>query len=62
MANARTGLPLYAAIILMLITGLNLRYQLARPWLKQSRSVHLSLMLAFYLIVFFHVLHGIGIA
>jgi len=60
--DPRTGLPLYIALLVMLVTGINLRFQVSRKWLKPSRFTHLSFMAAFYLIVFFHVLHGIGIA
>lgn len=59
--NSATGLPLYTSILFMLVTGFNLRFQLSRKYLKLSRSLHMSFLAAFFLIIFFHVLHGIRI-
>lgn len=56
-----TGLPLYTAVVLLVATGMTVRFQLVRSLMKGSRSLHVSVTAAFYLIVLYHILHGLGI-
>ncbi len=56
-----TGVPLYAALVLLVLTGFVMRFQFIKRWLRQSRSVHLGFTMAFYLIIVFHVLVGTNI-
>ena len=56
-----SGLPLYTAVVLLVATGLMQRLQLVRSWMKSERFVHVSMALAFYLIVVFHVLRNLRI-
>jgi protein-S-isoprenylcysteine O-methyltransferase Ste14 len=52
-----TGIVLYAAMILLVLTGFFLRF---RP-VRYSRFWHTSVAVSFYLIIVVHVLHGLGI-
>ncbi len=54
-----TGLPLYIAIILMVATGILMRFQIATKRMRQMRFLHISMTLAFYLIIAFHILRGV---
>jgi hypothetical protein len=52
-----TGIVLYAAMILLVLTGFFLRFKPVR----YSRVLHTSVAVSFYLIIVVHVLHGLGI-
>ena len=52
-----TGIVLYAAMVLLVLTGFLLRFKPVR----YSRFLHTSVAVSFYLIIAVHVLHGIGI-
>jgi hypothetical protein len=56
-----TGLSLYIALLLLVITGFILRYQLLNKYIKPVRFVHVGLVTAFYLIIVIHVLHGLDV-
>jgi len=57
-----TGLVLYIAMILLVSTGLCLRFRLIPKIKPQTyRFVHTGSALAFYLIIVVHVLQGLGI-
>lgn len=53
-----TGAPLYTSVVLLVITGIAMRYRLAKKFYKPFRSLHIGLMMALYLIVVFHILVG----
>lgn len=52
-----TGIVLYAAMILLVLTGFFLRF---RP-VRHSRFLHTSVAVSFYLIIVVHVLHGLEV-
>lgn len=56
-----TGAPLYTSIVLLVITGVAMRYKLANKFYKPFRLLHIGLMMALYLIVVFHILVGQGV-
>lgn len=56
-----TGLALYVIVGIMVVTGFMQRFRLARRFLKSWRFTHVSLSLAFYIVVVIHVLHNLGI-
>ncbi len=56
-----TGVVLYAAMLLMTMTGLLLRFQLNQRFNRSWRFIHLSVTVTFYLIILVHVLHGLGL-
>jgi len=57
-----TGLALYIAMVSLVGTGLTIRFRLFRS-LKPttSRFVHTGLAFTFYIVIFFHILHGLNI-
>lgn len=55
------GLTLYIALLLFVITGFILRYQLMRKYVKSVKFIHTGLITAYYLIIIIHVLHGLDI-
>ena len=56
-----TGLGLYIAMCLIVITGFLQRFQFAGSLLKYWRFIHTGLVLSFYIIIVIHVLHGLGV-
>ncbi|HLE75702.1 MAG TPA: hypothetical protein VI864_06635 [Candidatus Bathyarchaeia archaeon] len=56
-----TGIVLYAAMILLTLTGFFLRFQAARNLTRRLRFLHTSVAVSFYLIIVVHVLHGLEI-
>jgi hypothetical protein len=56
-----TGVPLYAAMILLTVTGLLQRFKVAGKRGRYWRFVHVSMAMSFYLIILVHVLHGFGV-
>ena len=59
--NLGTGIVLYPAMILLVLTGFFLRFHAARSLTRQWRFVHTSVAVTFYLIILVHVLHGLEI-
>lgn len=57
-----TGLALYIAMILQVLTGLFYRFGEKR-FLKPmtNRFLHIGLALVFYIVIIVHVLHGLGV-
>lgn len=56
-----TGIVLYAAMILLVLTGFFLRFKPTQKSIKYSRFLHTSVAMSFYLIIVIHVLHGLEI-
>ena len=55
-----TGVALITTLVILIITGFVLRFQLIGKGLKSWRWVHTGLILSFYLIIVLHILHGLG--
>ncbi len=58
--ESKTGLVMYIAVAVLVLTGFLLRFQLLRKQMKFTRYVHTSIITTFYIIVIIHVLHGLG--
>jgi hypothetical protein len=56
-----TGLALVVALVISVLTGLVLRSQFTRKRYKSWRWIHTSMVLGFYIIILFHILHGTGV-
>ena len=56
-----TGLALYIAMALQIASGFTQRFFSSNPYLKTNRFIHASLIMVFYLVILFHILHGFGI-
>ena len=56
-----TGVALYAAAVILVITGFVLRFQLVAKGWRSWHWLHTGIMLSFYLIIVMHILHGLGI-
>ena len=57
-----TGLALYIAMALQVASGFTQRFPFTkRINHKTNRFVHASLIMVFYIVILFHVLHGFGI-
>jgi hypothetical protein len=54
-----TGIALYTAAVILIITGFILRFQLDKKGWKSWRWLHTGMMLSFYLVVILHILHGL---
>jgi len=55
-----TGIALYAALVILVVTGFLLRFKLLQNGYKSWRWIHTGIMLSFYLIIVLHILHGLG--
>lgn len=57
-----TGLALYAIMALLVATGFTHRFQLIPQIKSQTRKfVHVALTLSFYIVIVFHILHGLNL-
>jgi hypothetical protein len=56
-----TGLALYTTLALMVLTGYTRRFQFFKQFASSWKFIHVSLALAFYIIVVFHGLRNFGI-
>lgn len=57
-----TGVALYLVMLILVSTGFLHRFQLLRSIVPhQNRFIHISITSAFYIVIFTHVLQGIGI-
>ena len=57
-----TGVALYLVMVILVATGVLHRFQLLRSTIPhQNRFVHISITLAFYVIIGIHILQGIGV-
>ena len=54
-----TGIVLYLAMLLLVITGFLLRFSFLRAHFRGWRFIHTGSTLAFYLIIVVHLLHGL---
>lgn len=54
-----TGIVLYATLILLVLTGFSLRFQIAKASRTALRFIHTSATVTFYLIILVHILHGL---
>ena len=59
-AEGLTGIALFVLMSALVLTGFLLKFQLLRKYLKLIRFVHVSIITSFYVIIFFHVLRGLG--
>ena len=55
-----TGRVMYIALSFLILTGFLLRFQLLKKQMKSARYIHTSIITTFYIIIIFHVLHGLG--
>jgi hypothetical protein len=55
-----TGLTLYIAMLVLVVSGLFLRFG-AQISYQTKRFFHAGTSLGFYIIIFIHILHGVGI-
>ena len=55
-----TGIILYPVVILLLLTGFPMRFNLLKDW-KYTSFLHKSLTVTFYLAIVVHMLHGFRI-
>jgi hypothetical protein len=56
-----TGVVLYLVMLTMVSIGIIQRFQIAPNQGKRLRFLHLSVAISFYLVIFVHILHGIGL-
>ena len=56
-----TGLMLYFTVFLLVLTGILLRFGFIRNKRAWWRYIHTGVTTAFYIIIIFHTLHGLGI-
>jgi hypothetical protein len=56
-----TGIVLYISLVILIITGFVLRFQLVNKGRNSWRWMHTGIMLTFYLVIILHVLHGLGV-
>ena len=57
-----TGLALYIGMMLLVGSGVNLRFRLIRsPNMNTTRFVHTGVAVAFYIIIVVHILHGLNV-
>lgn len=59
--DLQTGLTLYPIVIILVLTGYLMRFRVLKiPW-KNTKFLHVSLTIAFYFIIWVHILHGLGL-
>ena len=56
-----TGVVLYLVMLIMATTGIFQRFRIAQSQGRRWRFIHASVTISFYLVIFVHVLHGIGV-
>lgn len=56
-----TGVVLYPIMIILVVTGIFQRFQIARNLGRKWRFLHTSLATSFYLVIFVHILQGLGV-
>lgn len=54
-----TGLTLYSFLLILVTTGIMHRFNFVNKYLGPCRFLHKSSVIALFLIIFFHILHGI---
>lgn len=56
-----TGLALYVTLFLLVLTGIFMRFGIDRSRYRWWKYVHGGVTSAFYIVIVFHVLHGLGL-
>ncbi len=62
-----SGVAMFLAMTAQIVSGFTQRFRSQRPLYKRvfkpktNKFVHASLVMVFYLVILFHVLHGLGI-
>ena len=56
-----TGIVLYIVMMVMVLTGIFQRFQIAKNLGRQWRFLHTSVAISFYLVIFVHILQGLQI-
>ncbi len=62
-----TGLAMFIAMSLQVVSGFTQRFRSRRPFYNKlinpmtNKFVHASLVMVFYIVIIFHLLHGLGI-
>jgi hypothetical protein len=59
--NLGTGLALFIAACILVVTGILRRFQLGKQLLGYYRTLHAGATVTFYIIIIIHILHGVGI-
>ncbi len=55
-----TGLALYVVMVILVVTGLALRFRAIPSFTPaMNRFLHVSIAVSFYLVIVFHILHGL---
>ena len=55
------GLTMYAALFFQIVTGVLIRYQFYKNYLKTIRFIHVAFITPFYIVLFVHILHGLNV-
>lgn len=55
-----TGIVLYAAMVLSVITGFLIRYRLLKGGMREWRALHVGAAVTFYLAIGMHIATGLG--
>ena len=56
-----TGILLELIMLIMLTTGIFQRFRIVTSQGRKWRFIHASVAISFYLVIFIHILHGIGV-
>ena len=56
-----TGIVLYSAMTISVITGVCIRYRVLAPAMREWRALHVGATVTFYLAIAGHVLKGLGV-
>ena len=56
-----TGLVLYLVMLIMAITGILQRFGIVQGQVRKWSFIHTAVAISFYLVIFVHILHGIGV-
>jgi heme A synthase len=56
-----TGLVMFIAMSAQIASGFTQRFMTANRYFKTNKFIHASLIMVFFAIILFHVLHGLGI-
>lgn len=54
-----TGVTLYVALLILMVTGIIQKYQIPIAGASSVRFIHLSMVISFFLIIVFHVLRAL---
>ena len=59
--DAGTGIALFVTMILLVLTGILMRFRVGQSYYRTWKFLHGGVTTAFYLVIIFHALHGLGI-